>query len=284
MTAFSFILVILSTFTHAYWNYILKSTKGGLAFVWLFTLITTLLYFPFILYLAFRTSLELTFSVGLFLAGSVLFHLLYFFFLDKAYYFGDLSIIYPLTRSTAPLFTIAFALIVFKETLNSFQIMSIAMILIGTLLLSGISFSGTSKNLSATSFALLCATMISGYTLIDKYIVSTLAMTPFLLDFLNNLGRTLILSPLVFKRKDELKDLLKNNLKQANIIAVLSPLSYILVLFALRTAPVSLVAPLRQFSIIIAGIMGIHLLCESKSYLELSGIAMTFLGVVGMCF
>jgi drug/metabolite transporter (DMT)-like permease len=45
-------------------------------------------------------------------------------------------------------------------------------------------------------------------------------------------------------------------------VAVLSPLSYVLVLFALRLAPVSLVAPAREVSIVIGALLGSIVLGE----------------------
>jgi len=45
-------------------------------------------------------------------------------------------------------------------------------------------------------------------------------------------------------------------------IALLSPLSYILVLTAMVFTPVSLVAPAREVSILFAALMGAHLLKE----------------------
>jgi len=59
-------------------------------------------------------------------------------------------------------------------------------------------------------------------------------------------------------------------------IAVLSPLSYILVLTAMVFTPVSLVAPAREVSILFAALMGAHLLREG----DLARRAVAAIGMV----
>jgi uncharacterized membrane protein len=78
--------------------------------------------------------------------------------------------------------------------------------------------------------------------------------------------------------------MLINERKEALIIAILSPLSYLLILFAMKSAPVSLISPLRQFSIVIGGILGIKVLCESREYMKIAGIVITFFGVILFSF
>ncbi len=82
----------------------------------------------------------------------------------------------------------------------------------------------------------------------------------------------MVLVPLVSKDVAQLEHVRKVYLKEAAIIAVLSPLSYVLILYAMKNAPVSLISPLRQFSIVIGATLGIKILCESKEYLNLAVI------------
>jgi uncharacterized membrane protein len=63
-------------------------------------------------------------------------------------------------------------------------------------------------------------------------------------------------------------------------IAVLSPLSYILVLTAMVFTPVSLVAPAREVSILFAALMGAHFLREG----DLARRAIAAMGMaLGVC-
>lgn len=277
-------LVIFSTFCHAYWNMILKKTTGGFFFIWLFTLFTAILYIPYIISISGSFTEIFNSRMLIVCILSMTFHLLYFIFLDKAYKYGELSVIYPLARGIAPVITITIAIIFLGERLSAVQIISVVLIIAGTFILSGFSYKSNAKMLSSLIFALLCGFMVASYTIVDKLAVANYAISPFILDFFGQVGRILVLLPFVSKDTGKLKETASKYWKEALIIAVLSPLSYILILFAMKSAPVSLVSPLRQFSIVIGGILGIRVLCESREYMKLAGITITFLGVILMSF
>jgi drug/metabolite transporter (DMT)-like permease len=65
-------------------------------------------------------------------------------------------------------------------------------------------------------------------------------------------------------------------------VALLSPLSYILVLTALSFTPVSYVAPLRETSILIVTAMGARLLAEGDIKRRLPAAGAMVAGVVAL--
>ncbi len=65
-------------------------------------------------------------------------------------------------------------------------------------------------------------------------------------------------------------------------VALLVPLSYILVLTALQFTPVSYVAPAREISILIGTVMGTHFLSEGDVRRRLIAAGSMVLGVVGL--
>ena len=65
-------------------------------------------------------------------------------------------------------------------------------------------------------------------------------------------------------------------------IALLSPLSYILVLTAMVFTPVSLVAPAREVSILFAALLGAHLLREGDVLRRAVAAAGMVLGIAGL--
>ena len=65
-------------------------------------------------------------------------------------------------------------------------------------------------------------------------------------------------------------------------IALLSPLSYILVLTAMVWTPVSLVAPAREVSILFAALMGAHLLREGDVARRVLAAGGMVLGIAGL--
>jgi len=280
MESLAFILVIFSTLTHAIWNLILKKVQGGVVFLWIFTTFTWVLYIPIIILNFNRISSFLNISSFLFCTLSIIMHILYFFLLEKAYYYGDLSIIYPITRGLSPVFTIIFAICFMNESLNIFEILGTGLILFGTFLLSITSEKNIQMKKAGLFFAILCSISITTYTLTDKYIMATLAVSPFLLDFLNNIGRSIVLTPYIFKNSSKAKYLFKNYKKEAFIIAILSPISYLMILFAMKHMQISIISPMRQLSIVIGSFLGIVVLKESSNLYKKIGVMITFIGVV----
>ena len=65
-------------------------------------------------------------------------------------------------------------------------------------------------------------------------------------------------------------------------MALLVPLSYILVLMAMQFTPVSYVAPAREISILIGTIMGTRFLAEGDAPRRLAGATAMVLGVVAL--
>lgn len=64
-------------------------------------------------------------------------------------------------------------------------------------------------------------------------------------------------------------------------VGLLSPLSYILILTALNMgAPLSIVAPMREMSMMIGAVMGMVILRESVGLWRIVGCAVLVLGVV----
>jgi drug/metabolite transporter (DMT)-like permease len=65
-------------------------------------------------------------------------------------------------------------------------------------------------------------------------------------------------------------------------VALLSPLAYILVLFALAHAPVSYVAPARELSILVGAVAGITVLDEGHPRRRMLAAAAIFAGIVAL--
>jgi uncharacterized membrane protein len=65
-------------------------------------------------------------------------------------------------------------------------------------------------------------------------------------------------------------------------IGIMSPLSYILVLTAMVTTPVSYVAPAREMSILFAALLGAHMLKEGDATRRTIAAIGMVLGVAGL--
>ena len=65
-------------------------------------------------------------------------------------------------------------------------------------------------------------------------------------------------------------------------MAAISPVSYVLVLFAMQTAPLSHVAPAREVSMLFAALIGGQLLGEGDRGLRILGAACIAFGVMAL--
>jgi drug/metabolite transporter (DMT)-like permease len=72
--------------------------------------------------------------------------------------------------------------------------------------------------------------------------------------------------------------------KEALAIAVLTPVGYILVLFAMQIAPVSRVAPMREMSMMIGAYFGARFLGEGNTMRRILASAMIAAGVAALAF
>ena len=112
--------------------------------------------------------------------------------------------------------------------------------------------------------------------------MSALLIPPILYDWANYLGRAVLLAPLALRRREEVRAEWSMHRREALGAALLSPLSYILILTALVVSPVSYVAPAREISILIATVMGARLLAEGHAPQRLLAASAIVLGVIAL--
>jgi uncharacterized membrane protein len=90
-----------------------------------------------------------------------------------------------------------------------------------------------------------------------------------------------MLMPLVMARRARMKDAMKGKWWLAIGVGLLSPMSYILVLTAVQLgAPLSLVAPAREMSMMVGALFGMVLLREPISAARIIGCLILCTGVV----
>jgi len=129
-------------------------------------------------------------------------------------------------------------------------------------------------------YGLLTGTFIAAYTVNDGWAVKMLLISPFLVDFTGNLFRMVVLAPRAWHDRDRVRLEARVFRKPVIVVSVLGPLGYILVLFAMRLAPVSHVAPARELSTLVGAWFGSRLLRESGGPWRFAGAALIVAGVV----
>jgi drug/metabolite transporter (DMT)-like permease len=279
-------LVVLAALAHAAWNVLAKTASGGATFVWLFSALAAAIWLPVA---AIALVVDSGRAVGLegiaFMAGSGALHALYFLLLQRGYRDGDLSLVYPLARGTGPLLSTLAALVIFAERPSALALAGGAIIVAAVLSLAGAgggmrTVAGDRRR--AVAFAVLTGVAIASYTLWDKQAVGPLGIEPVVYYWGTNVAETALLTPFVAHRRDELRRTLRAHRAQVLGVAVLSPLAYILVLFALAHAPVSYVAPARELSILVGAVAGITVLDEGHPRRRLLAAVAIFAGIVAL--
>jgi drug/metabolite transporter (DMT)-like permease len=283
MTGWALTLILAAAVIHATWNLINKQASGHATFTWLVAVLSAVFYAPATITIIEVWELKIDFvSVGM-MAGSAALHTAYFVLLNQGYRAGDLSLVYPLARGTGPLLSSFAAIVLLGERPSVIAVVGALLIIGGVVILTiNLSRFRETDARDAVIYALVTGLFIAAYTLWDKQAVSHFGIAPLVLDWGANVGRVILLSPLAIKYSDQTIAEWREHKYEAIAVAVLIPLSYILVLTAMRFTPVSYVAPAREISILIGTAMGTRLLAEGDAGRRLVAACAMVLGVVAL--
>tara|TARA_R110000868_G_scaffold100373_2_gene276029 strand:- start:12036 stop:12893 length:858 start_codon:yes stop_codon:yes gene_type:complete len=262
LSLLAFSLVLAAAFCHATWNFYVKKINGGPELVWLFSLVACVLYLPAAIYIFIQEAPSFGWIELVFIVGSSVLHIGYFLLLQAGYRNGDLSLVYPTARATGPVLSVSFAVLFLGELITLQVALGAALIIFGVVSLTG-GFSKRASNLkSSLAFGLGSGTFIGAYTVWDAHAVATIMIPPLLLDYASIFIRMIIMTPVAIKRADQVKMHWRDHRLPVFVVAALSPLAYILVLYAMTFTPVVYIAPLRESSVLLTVLMGSIILGE----------------------
>jgi drug/metabolite transporter (DMT)-like permease len=299
MSAFALALVLVAALLHAVWNIAAKHAGGDHRFVLLTALIIVVLWAPVGLWAGWDSVPQWgAFEWGLVLASGVV-HLAYFTLLLRGYRASDLSVVYPVARGTGPLVSSLLAVLLLGETLSVFGAAGVAAVTVGVFLIAGgprllrvlvgraaIGDGGDADARRRVRLGLgygaATGLLIAGYTLIDGYAVKVALLSPILVDYFGNLCRIPFSLPGALRDRAATLQAWRAQWRWALLVAAISPLAYVMVLYAMRFAPLSHVAPAREVSMLFAALLGGRLLGEGDTALRLAGAACIALGVAGL--
>ena len=275
-------LVVSGALLHALWNLFAKKASGGLAFVWLFGVISILVAAPFGAVSWVNNSHQLGLAAWVAIVSSAVVHLAYSLVLQRGYIVSDFSIVYPLARGTGPLFSVVGAIICLSESPSLLGWLGIVAIILGIFLISGSPrlFVASDKVFTGVMWGCVTGLFIGLYTLIDGWAVKALGIAPVLYYVLGLGLRTVMLAPLALKQRQTLRQQWQDNKRYIIAVGVLSPLAYTLVLFAMTKAKLSYVAPVREVSMLAGLFFGVRLLREALSRSRVIGMLIMVAGVV----
>lgn len=285
MTIASLLLVVLASFIHASWNLLAKRAAAvGPIFIVAYNLVACIAYAPWVLYLVADGGIAWT-SMGIgFIVVSGVVHLAYSLCLQRGYQMADLSVVYPVARGTGPLLSTIGAIVLLGEMPSLQGLAGLVLVV------AGIGLIATQGDLSAfrrpegragVGWGTATGGLIAVYTVVDAYAVRALGIAPVVLDWFSNILRLILLAPLVIATPRRAMRAMDGFWWSAVGVGLLSPLSYILVLVALSSgAPLTLVAPMREMSMMVGALMGMLVLREKVGRWRLIGCGVLIAGVI----
>ena len=170
MTAFALLLVTISAFTHALWNFLGKRSNPAPTLFFMASLASALLFSP-ILFSSWSALQEIPYQVWMLLLITSAVQAAYYIFLASAYRNGDLSHVYPVARSLPVVLVAGISLLLGRgDQIQPPAWLGFLLVTAGCILLPMPDFSGIHPRHYRHKwvlFALLAAVCITAYTLID---------------------------------------------------------------------------------------------------------------------
>ncbi|MGJ7614568.1 MULTISPECIES: EamA family transporter [unclassified Variovorax] len=286
----AFALILLAGVIHASWNIAAKKANGDARFSFQTSVFNMLIWAPVGITLGWNVVPGWGLMEWGFVVLSGVLHIFYFIVLLRGYRRSDLTVVYPLARGSGPLLSSLVAVLFLGEKISLFGVAGIAGVVIGVFLIAGgpklwrkaqdpVQRERVHKGIR---YGVLTGGFIAAYTVADSYAVKFLAMSPILLDYFGNLVRMVLLAPVALKDRATTARMWREQWKYALLVAAVSPVSYVLVLYAVQQAPISHVAPAREVSMLFAALIGGHLLREGDRLLRLLGALFIAAGVVAL--
>jgi drug/metabolite transporter (DMT)-like permease len=284
VTATTIALVVCASALHALWNLCAKRGDDKLVFLWASAVAgSVLLVVPVAL---IGTPPAWTPGLALRVIAAAILRASYFVALTAAYSRGDLSLVFPLARGIAPMLVPVLAMALLREAPSVGAAVGITAIAIGVyvthlerLALRQILAPFRSLGAPYARYALLSGLLTAAYSVLDKSNLAT-AIDPLWYAYLTIPLAGLLLTPLIVRRSSRLEREFRANRMAIVGVGVMMPAAYLLVLYALRIAPVSYVAPARELSIVFVTTLGVLVLGERDAARRLAGSVLIVGGVV----
>ena len=257
MDLIAVILVLVAAVLHATWNAVVKIDTDRLMTMAVM-IATTGILAPLLLLLGPAPTQESWPYILL----SALLNNVYFLFLIEAYRFGDLSLVYPVARGSAPLLVAAGAFWFAGEHLDVMELTGVIVISGGIISLVWSADVHLGGERRAVVFSLLTGLMIAAYTIIDGIGVRLSGNPAGYIGWLFILNPVPIVIIAVVRRRGQVFVFLRTNWRLPVLGGGLNLGAYGLAIWALTLGAMAHVSAIRETSVIIAALIGSRLLRE----------------------
>jgi len=246
-----------SALSHSVMTLLTKQAKDRLVFRALTQLICTLLFLPWLIFQPLPS-----WEIWRFLLSSAIAVWAFNMLLIAAFERGEMNLVYPVMRGSAPALAACAAYIFLGETINLWQLAGLA---IASMALIG--FAWPEKNgapkLQVLLFAGAAACMTASYTVIDAAGVRASDNVMIYVGWFFVLSSLTIGATAVLRRGTRLIPAVKQVTLPAAQSSLFNLSTYGLALYAYSIAPVAPMAALRETSIVFGAILAAFVLKES---------------------
>jgi len=272
------LIVLVAAAMHAGWNAIAKTGSDpfiSISLIGIFGGFATMTLLPFVP----APPREL----WPWIVASALVHTGYKLFLIQAYKAGDLSQVYPLARGTAPLIVTIVSILYLNETLGSFQIFGV-IVLVSGIWLMGVRGSATLGRLDgrAVFFAIATSMFIATYTIIDGLAGRIAPTVLTFLVYMSSIDGILMAVVFISVRGTSGLRQIAPFWRQGLIGGIMSNTAFALSIWAMKSAPIALVAALRETSIIFAVLIARVVLKEKMTGWRIAAALLIATGIIFM--
>ena len=282
MELHAILLLVLAAVIHSVWNLLTKKSLDKQVFLWLSLVVLSVVCLPVFIYL----FTPFPSKAWIYIISSGALEAVYCILLTKAYQNGDLSLVYPIARGSAPVFATLLAVFFLNEYLPPEGIAGITLIAGGiyTLHIKSLDRQGilapllslrdrTSRLSVLTGFTIAC------YSVVDKVGISH--VSPFLYVYLIFAVTAALLTPyMVLTRSGLVAREWRSNKIMIFAVSLMFLAGYLLVLLAMRTSKVSYVTSVREMSVVFAAFLGVFMLREPFGRMKITGSIFIFTGIV----
>jgi drug/metabolite transporter (DMT)-like permease len=292
MSILATLLVLSSALMHATWNLLAKRSRHPLTFLWLINAAALVIYAP--LFAVFLWMHSVPAAGWPFIVATGVIHNIYVVTLAKAYEHGALSVSYPVSRGTGVVLVPLIAVPLLGERVSLIGMLGIIAVIAGIALLharslwqlvrpapAGIVAQSAPVDNRGMLFAVLAGTSIAGYSLVDKSAMAH--VHPIIYCYFIFVSLTIGITPYALRRlRGEARHELSVNRLAVIVAGTLVMGTYLIILAAMRIAPVSYIVPLREVSVLFAAALGVILLKEGFGAQRLVAAIVIGAGVISI--
>ena len=270
MTTPVLLIVLLAALLHALWNALVKTSADRAVTLGLVATGHCLPAFALLPFVPVPTTEAFAFIIA-----STVIHWAYYYFLNISYRFGDLSLIYPIARGTAPVMVALGAMIWADESLPLWAWIGIVTVSAGIMILAAIRHADK----RGVGAALATSAIIAAYSVVDG-IGIRLSGTPIGYVVWLFAAEVFVAVFVIGTRFERARSISRRSLIIGLTGGVISGLAYALALFAKTLAPIGIVSAVRETSVIFAALIGVYWLGEGPAKRRLIAASVVALGVI----